>query len=51
LKVAEFKEKEKDLENTYDCGIDPSEFDEMNSKLPPRNDPQTLPQIRRYMGQ
>jgi hypothetical protein len=34
LKVAELKNKEIELKDTYDCGIDPKEFDEMNSKLP-----------------
>jgi hypothetical protein len=41
-KVAALQEKEKELENTYDSGIDPKEFVDMYSKLPPRNDPQTL---------
>ncbi|KAK2382424.1 hypothetical protein QL285_069960 [Trifolium repens] len=50
LKVAKFKEKEKDLEDTYDCDIDPSEFDEMNFKLPPRNDPQTLAANHKIYG-
>jgi hypothetical protein len=33
-KVAAFKEKEIELKDGYDCGIDPKAFDEMNSKLP-----------------
>ncbi|KAK2429014.1 hypothetical protein QL285_027489 [Trifolium repens] len=40
--LVDLTEKEKDLENTYDCGIDPKVFDDMYSKLPPRNDPQSL---------
>ncbi|WJX93455.1 hypothetical protein P8452_74974 [Trifolium repens] len=42
LKVAKLKEKEEKLEDTYECHIDPSQFDEMYSKLPTRDDPQTL---------
>jgi hypothetical protein len=42
LKVAELKEKEKDLEDTYDCDIDPSEFDDMHDKLPKKDAQQTL---------
>jgi hypothetical protein len=50
LKVAELKEKEKDQEDTYDCDIDPNEFDEMYSKLPPRDDPQTLAANQKIYG-
>jgi hypothetical protein len=38
-KVAALTDKEKELENTYDSGIDPKEFEDMYSKRPPRNDP------------
>ncbi|KAK2408976.1 hypothetical protein QL285_044438 [Trifolium repens] len=41
-KVNALKEKELELKDDYDCGIDPKEFDDMYSKLPPRNDPQSL---------
>jgi hypothetical protein len=34
-KIEALKEKEKLLENTYDSGIDPKEFEDMYSKLPP----------------
>jgi hypothetical protein len=41
-KVADFKEKEKELKDTYDSGMDPKEFDKMYSDFPTRDDPQTL---------
>ncbi|KAK2382479.1 hypothetical protein QL285_070010 [Trifolium repens] len=50
LKVAELEEKEKKLEDTYECHIDPSEFDEMYSKLPSRDDPQTLAANQKIYG-
>jgi hypothetical protein len=50
LKVAELQNKEKDLEDTYDCGIDPKAFVEMNSKLPPRNDAQTMAATLKIYG-
>ena len=49
-KVAAFKEKEVELKDGYDCGIDPKEFDEMNSKLPPRNDAQTVAATLKIYG-
>jgi hypothetical protein len=50
LKVAKLKEKEEKLEDTYECHIDPSQFDEMYSKLPTRNDPQTLATNQKICG-
>ncbi|KAK2389261.1 hypothetical protein QL285_062864 [Trifolium repens] len=50
LKVAELEEKEKKLEDTYECHIDPSKFDEMYSKLPSRDDPQTLAANQKIYG-
>ncbi|KAK2368946.1 hypothetical protein QL285_082106 [Trifolium repens] len=44
--VADFdkreKEKEKELENSWECGVDPGEFDDMYAKLPQKNAEQTL---------
>ncbi|KAK2356334.1 hypothetical protein QL285_093676 [Trifolium repens] len=37
-----FKPKEELLKDSYECEIDASEFDEMYSKLPQRNDPHNL---------
>ncbi|KAK2388750.1 hypothetical protein QL285_062395 [Trifolium repens] len=41
-KVEALKKKEELLKDSYDCEIDASEFDEMYSKLPQRNDPYNL---------
>jgi hypothetical protein len=41
-KVANLKKKEKDLKNSYDCGIDESEFEYIYSKLIKRDDSQTV---------
>jgi hypothetical protein len=49
-KIAALQEKEKKLENTYESGIDQKEFDDMYSKLPPRDDPQTLANQRIIYG-
>ncbi|KAK2434972.1 hypothetical protein QL285_020066 [Trifolium repens] len=38
-KVEALKQKEESLKDGYDCGIDPKVFDDMYSKLPPRNVP------------
>jgi hypothetical protein len=37
--VEALKQKEETLKDGYDCGIDPKVFDDMYSKLPPRNIP------------
>jgi hypothetical protein len=37
-KVEAFNKKQEDLKDTYEAGIDPKEFDDMYSKLPPRDD-------------
>ncbi|KAK2409853.1 hypothetical protein QL285_045253 [Trifolium repens] len=37
--VEALKQKEESLKDGYDCGIDPKVFDDMYSKLPPRNVP------------
>jgi hypothetical protein len=47
-KVADFKEKEKDLEDTYSSGLDPSAFDKIYSKLPTRDDPLTVANQKIY---
>jgi hypothetical protein len=41
-KVEALKEKEVELKDGYECGIDAKEFDDMHSKLPQRNDPHNL---------
>ncbi|KAK2423386.1 hypothetical protein QL285_033842 [Trifolium repens] len=41
-KVEALKEKEVELKDGYECGIDAKEFDDMHSKLPQRNDPDNL---------
>jgi hypothetical protein len=41
-RVEALKKKEELLKDSYECEIDASEFDEMYSKLPQRNDPHNL---------
>jgi hypothetical protein len=40
--VAEFEKKEKEKENSWECTIDPKEFDDMYDKLPKKDAQQTL---------
>jgi hypothetical protein len=49
-KIATLKEKEVELKDGYDCGIDPSVFDDMNSKLPLRNNPETMAATLKIYG-
>jgi hypothetical protein len=46
--VADFKEKEKKLENSNDRNVDESAFDKIYSKLPTRDDPQTVANQKIY---
>jgi hypothetical protein len=47
-KVANLKEKEERLKDTYDSGLNASDFEEMYSKLSPRDDPYTVAKQKIY---